>query len=103
MEWQWDAPYCTQKQGLCPQERETNHSSSSNGTEDGCTGERGSAELTKRSQQRGGEGSEKRKDNPRICAEFDKKWTNLTVFLTLGMLEYFVWIYPTLKYFFYFV
>lgn len=48
----------------------------------------------------GGERSEKRQDNPGIHAEFDKKWTNLTLFLVLEMLEYFVWICPILKLFF---
>lgn len=67
----------------------------------GDTGKRGSAELAKHSQQRGGgERSEKRQDNPGIRAEFDKKWTNLTLFLVLEMLEYFVWICPILKLFF---
>lgn len=47
---------------------------------------RESAELTKHSQQRGGKRSEKRQDNPGICAEIDDKWTNLTGFLVLEML-----------------
>lgn len=63
------------------------------GEEDGYTGARGSAELTKHSPQTGKK-SEKRQDmnNPAICAEFNRKWPDFTQFLILETLKYFVWM-----------